>query len=188
MDNVSGGLPDPGDTYYQGNVPDSFGKSVAIEGTEVKFADEVTEGAQPKRRRSGRFKVARLVRNASAVNLLPARFVKWEAANYGRRVDGYQFGANAQVAGVVDPDLPATGVAPNDLFWCYFEGQVDVEASAAVAIGDVIGSAAVGANEVDPLAGVSAVSTAAEPYAAGIAASAAAAGARSVVDLKLRFR
>lgn len=128
--NVSGGLPNVGKTYH-GGTPDSIGRSVDLEGTECMFKDDVRVGAQPRQVRSGRFRTARLVRNTSGFALEPKRLVSWEAGYRGLRVAGYVSVTSAEVAGVVDPDLPSTGVADDDLFWLFRKGPVLVKTPVA---------------------------------------------------------
>lgn len=125
-DNVSGGLPNAGKTYH-GGTPASVGRSTELEGTEMKFRDEVRVGNEPRRRRSGRFRLARLVRNDSGVTLLPGRAAAWKTNFRGTRVGGYTAADGDPVAGIVDPDLPAAGVKPSDLFWLFREGPSEVD-------------------------------------------------------------
>ena len=142
VDNVSGGLPNPGKTYH-GGTPTSIGRSVEIEGTEKAFRDEIKVGNEPRRKRSGKFRYARLVRNTSGMALTPGRLVTWESGFRNRRVDGYARTTGVEVAGVVDPDLPVSGVADDDLFWCFFKGPCDVKtalAANAYAEGEVVGA------------------------------------------------
>jgi hypothetical protein len=134
--NVSGGLPNPGKTYH-GGTPDSIGRSVDLEGTECNFKDEIRVGAQPRQMRSGRFRTARLVRNTSGFALEPKRLVSWAAGFRGLRVAGYARLDGQEVAGVVDPDLPASGVANNDLFWLFRKGPNLVKTPLAGGAGNV---------------------------------------------------
>jgi hypothetical protein len=128
--NVSGGLPNVGKTYH-GGTPESIGRSVDLEGTECKFKDDVRVGAQPRQMRSGRFRTARLVRNTSGFALQPGRLASWATGFRGLRVAGYVSVTSAEVAGVVDPDLPSAGVANNDLFWLFRSGPVLVKTPTA---------------------------------------------------------
>ena len=149
--NASGGLPNVGKTYH-GGTPDSFGRSSGLEGTEMVFKDDVRVGNQPRRSRSGRFRTARLVRNVSGFALQPKRLVSWKAGYRGLRVAGYVAVDNAEVAGVVDPDLPAAGVATDDLFWLFTRGPVVVKTPLAGAAGNVF-------DEGDVLCALTAVTT-----------------------------
>jgi hypothetical protein len=164
-DNVSGGLPNAGKTYH-GGTPSSVGRSVELEGTEIKFRDEVRNGASPRTKRSGEFRYARLVRNTSSITLEPKRTVTWQAGYRHRRVDGYSRLDGVEVAGVVDPDLPATGVKPNDLFWCFFRGPVPVKTPVAgnatnvFSEGDVIGALTAATSGADAAGRVGKVATA----------------------------
>lgn len=135
-DNVSGGLPNPGKTYH-GGTPASIGRSADLEGTEVKFKDEVRVGNEPRRIRSGRFREARLVRNTSGIALTPGRSVVWQAGHRGKRVNGYSSVTSQEVAGYVDPGLPATGVANNDLFWLFRKGPTLIKTPLASGAGNV---------------------------------------------------
>jgi hypothetical protein len=120
--NVAAGLPNLGHTYH-GGTPSSIGRSVDLEGTEAYFKDEVPQtGMAPALKRSGRTKVCRLVRNSSGISLLPKRAVKWESGYRGTRVDGYCAVTAAECAGIVDDQLPAGGVADDDLFWVVRKG------------------------------------------------------------------
>jgi hypothetical protein len=134
--NVSGGLPNVGKTYH-GGTPESIGRSVDLEGTECNFKDDVRVGAQPRQMRSGRFRTARLVRNVSGFALEPKRLASWKAGFRGLRVDGYSRLTNQEVAGVIDPDLPAAGVANNDLFWLFRKGPNLVKTPVAGGAGNV---------------------------------------------------
>ena len=143
-DNVSGGLPNLGKTYH-GGTPSSIGRSLELEGTVVQFRDETKSGYGPKTLNSGQYVSARLVRNSSGFALAPGRLVTWESGYRNRRVDGYAKVTSVECAGVVDPLIPATGVADDDLFWVIFKGPCLVKtapnASAAAnefSIGDVV--------------------------------------------------
>lgn len=139
-DNVSGGLPNLGRTYH-GGTPSSIGRSVELEGTEVNFRDDYKSGAEPKRLRSGRVRVCRLVRNTSGISLAPKRAVKWESGFRGLRVNGYCSITSEECAGVVDDQLSASGVADDDLFWVMRKGPglcKTALASAAIAENDIV--------------------------------------------------
>lgn len=122
MDNVAG-LPNRGQTYHGGTPSATIAQSAGIEGHEKAFTDMVagTAGAIDTRR-SDRKVYCRLVRNTAGVNLLPKLAVKYETNYWGKRVDGYTRLTNDDCAGIVDPLLPAAGVADDDLFWLVVKG------------------------------------------------------------------
>lgn len=123
-------LPTLGKTYLTGpnrtadSTPTS---SKAIEGIVKRFKNvnyNSTAGAQVKDTIGGGDVVAILVRNASTISLTPGKLVVWKTTLQGRQVDGYAATDYTQVAGVVDPFLPTTGVATNDYFWLFVKGLV----------------------------------------------------------------
>ena len=136
-DNVSNGLPKRGKTRFSGTPDTITGPSVSIEGTEVNFMDDYKSGNEPRRRRSGRFITARLVRNVSGITLLPGRTVTWKTGYRGTRVDGYSTTTAQEVAGVVDDQLPTSGVANNDLFWLMIKGPALIKTPLAAGAGSV---------------------------------------------------
>lgn len=88
--------------------------------------------------RSNRRKVCIAVRNTSTVALLPKRVVALAAGSL-TAVNGYANTANAEVVGVVDEYLPASGVAVNDVFWVTVDGPTEVSVALSgtdVAVGD----------------------------------------------------
>lgn len=88
--------------------------------------------------RSNRRKVCIAVRNTSTVALLPKRVVALAAGSLSA-VNGYANTANAEVVGVVDEYLPASGVAVNDVFWVTVDGPTEVSVALSgtdVAVGD----------------------------------------------------
>lgn len=88
--------------------------------------------------RSNRRKVCIAVRNNATVALLPKRVVALAAGSL-TAVDGYANTANAEVVGVVDEFLPASGVAVGDVFWVTVEGPTEVSVAlsgTSVAVGD----------------------------------------------------
>ncbi len=130
-------LPLLGHTYLSGpnRTPDSTATtSKAIEGI-VKLFKNVnynsTAGAAVKDTTTGGEVTAILVRNVSTVSLLPGRVAVWKTLSQGKQVDGYSGvdGNYCKVAGVVDPFLPSTGVAVNDLFWLFVKGPTLVKKS-----------------------------------------------------------
>ena len=96
---------------------------IGLEGREAQF-DDVTPAtsAGATTRRSDRVKKCLLVRNVSGIALLPKRLVTYQAAYYGKRVDGYCDIDFEFAAGVVDEYLPAAGVRNGDLFWLTTQG------------------------------------------------------------------
>ena len=120
-DNVGAGLPNRGKTYH-GGTPTSVGRSIELEGTEVKFRDDVKSGSGPTSLRSGRFTTCRLVRNVSGFALAPKRVVSWATGYRGTRVNGYVAVTAGEVAGVVDDRLHAAGAADDDLFYIMVKG------------------------------------------------------------------
>jgi len=91
--------------------------------------------------RSNRRKVCIAVRNTSSVALLPKRVVSFAAGSF-TVTDGYANTANAEVVGVVDEYLPASGVAVNDVFWVTVDGPTEVSVALSgtnVAVGDRLG-------------------------------------------------
>lgn len=134
-DNVTG-LPKRGYTFH-GGTPDSIGKSIQNEGAPVQFVDDVPSGSGVRVKRSNRFVYAILVRNVSGAALLPGRSVTWKAGFRGKRVDGYSRTTNVEVAGIVDDQLPAAGVANNDLFWLIVKGPALLKTPLAAGAGSV---------------------------------------------------
>lgn len=67
-------------------------------------------------------KIVRCVRNNSGIALLPGRIVRYKAGSEGFRVDGYTCTTAERGAGIVDPFLPAAGVADKDLFYITVNG------------------------------------------------------------------
>lgn len=70
----------------------------------------------------------RLVRNTSGGTLLPKMVVDWDSsATYiGTSVSNYHFTSDSEFAGVVDDQLPSTGVADDDIFYLIEEGPATV--------------------------------------------------------------
>ena len=140
-DNVAG-LPNRGKVY---NVTSTTAaQSAKLEGYQKYFQDEDASGAGPSRPRSSRRALMRLVRNSSGIALLPKRAVAWESGQRGKRVDGYTTTTAAEVAGIVDDQLPAAGAADNALFWIHRQGPAlctnDIASGASTVIseGDLV--------------------------------------------------
>jgi len=76
---------------------------------------------------------ARLVRNVSGIALLPGYTVTWRDADgiRNKEVDGYARTTAAEVAGIVDPFLPSSGVRDDDVFWLIVAGPVLAKTSLA---------------------------------------------------------
>jgi hypothetical protein len=68
----------------------------------------------------------RCVRNLSGIYLLPRRMVTLDPTNNYRSSLGYAQAASGELAFPVDEFLPATGVAPNDLFYVVTGGPSEV--------------------------------------------------------------
>ena len=166
MSNVAAGLPNRGHTYH-GGTPTSIGRSVSLEGTEVHFEDDVVVNGGPNTKRSGRTTLMRLVRNASGITLEPKRSVVWKTGFRGTRVDGYVATTAGEVAGVVDDQLGASGVANNDLFWIARKGPALVKNDIASGAGTVIAEGAL----VVALTAVTSQATTAGRVASGSAAT-----------------
>lgn len=157
---------DRGTTFYGlGNIPDlSLGAGgINLEGKE--YVAEVQNrnirlGFQNDT--SGRRLTLRVVRNRSAIALLPKRLVRAALgaanANYvlGTGTDGYVFQASDPILGVVDDQLPPAGVPPGDLFYVVVEGPVQVisptTGSFSIASGAIL-AAATGTSAVSADAG-----------------------------------
>lgn len=130
------GLPKRGYTYH-GGTPEAFSKSIGIEGHQMKFQDDYSSGTGVRVKRSDEYTHAVLVRNVSGIALTPGRTVSWKSGFRGRRVDGYTTTTAAEVAGVVDDQLPAAGVANNDLFWLLIKGPALLKTPLAGGAGNV---------------------------------------------------
>lgn len=125
MPNVAAPTFIRGQTYYgaSGTIPTTPGTSVQYEGFEKAFKDDTAvSGTGAKGVRSAREIYCRCVRNASGINLLPKRLVAYKSGYWGQRVDGYTSTDFARPAGVVDDQLPASGVRNGDLFWLQYRG------------------------------------------------------------------
>ena len=134
------GMPRRGKTY-SGGTPASIAQSIALEGMQIYFADDLKDGVGVRKTRSSRMTHAVLVRNTAGFNLTPGRSVSWEAGFRGRRVDGYTATTAQEIAGYVDDQLPAAGVANNDLFWLLRKGPALIKTptvGAAFAEGDIL--------------------------------------------------
>lgn len=101
-------------------------------GTEVEFED-FTPGSGAARNTGLKTKYV-LVRNSSGATLLPGRACVWRAGYRGRAVDGMVTTTAGEIAGIVDPFLPSSGVGANHLFLLAIGGpsfvRTDIAASA----------------------------------------------------------
>lgn len=151
-----------GGSWYEGSPIDTNnlgGKN--IEGKE--FLLEVngpnaalTQQTDP----SGRYVRVRVVRNASGVYLKPRRLVKYAdsaADPLCTKIAGYCTAVADRPAGVVDEFLPASGVAPNELFYIVVDGPTQFLQAATTAAnlipGDRLVAAPYGATAGDDLGG-----------------------------------
>lgn len=126
-DNVTTTQVPRGGTFFEGRaVPGTSGSFEVhpLEGTTRLFPDSLpnTTGSSVRILRSGRKVKAVLVRNDSGVTLLPKRAVTWKAGQLGKRVGGYSRLTATMIAGIVDDQLPSSGVRDGDLFWLIVEG------------------------------------------------------------------
>ena len=102
-----------------------------------------------KTRLTGKRIRAILLRNTSGFALLPKRVVQLDkTAGYDlcKNATGYTATHGATLAVIVDPNLPAAGVADDDIFWAIIGGPTTVMTSVAtllavIAVGDPIVSA-----------------------------------------------
>jgi hypothetical protein len=145
------GLPKRGYTYH-GGTPANIDSSKAIEGHPMAFADDYPDGPGVRIKRSDDVVEAILVRNVSGGTLLGGRQVRWKTGQRRRQVDGYTNATAGEVAGVVDDQLPSTGVANNDLFWLIVKGHVLLKTPLAGDAGNVF-------NEGDVLVALTAVTS-----------------------------
>lgn len=138
-------IPFPrGRSAAQGTTIDSGDlQGVHLEGQIVYLPD--TDPSDTKVRRSQTDVVARVVRNASGISLLPKRIVQYQAAYWGKRVDGYIKATTTPVAGVVDDHLPSTGVQNNDLFYLIVGGPCLVKTTNTTIVASTQGNPWIGA-------------------------------------------
>lgn len=124
-----------GETYYGGQTIDTANLPTHLEGKLWVFEDidlaSTATGA--KSHRSGRKVECMVVRNVSAITLLPKRIVRFQATAgtpVVGRVDGYTRLTAADAAGVVDDFLSITvGVPVNDFFWLVRKGPALINLS-----------------------------------------------------------
>lgn len=113
-------LPIRGKTYFGGS-PAAATDGAGVLGVMMDF-DDNTPGSGVRTPRSQRRTTCILVRNASGAAMLPKRVARWKSGQKFKEVDGYTTTTAAEAAGVVDENLPAAGVASNDLFWLAVSG------------------------------------------------------------------
>ena len=84
------------------------------------------------------------VKNRSGGALLPRAIVKWHTSYPGTGIVD-ETTTNDVAAGVVDPYLPAAGVANNDHFWLIRKGPAKIDSDgAAITTGDLVQTAVTG--------------------------------------------
>ncbi len=112
-------IPFPiGTTYWNGDTTqisttDPGGEGLL--GTKYRLRDTT--------RANGRVITLMIVRNTSGGALLPKRAVQHDDSKpYGTAVNAYARSYALPVAGVVDDQLPAAGVASNDIFYVVVDG------------------------------------------------------------------
>lgn len=143
-----------GKTFYDGNTIDTadYG-GIHIEGSVRQFKDyDIVADSTFLKLRSARMVTCILVRNVSGIALLPGRLVRWQAAQRGKRVDGYTTTTAAEAAGVVDEWLPTAGVPNGDLFWLTVDGPTLVRT-------DLTGDTDTNFSEGDILVAITAVTS-----------------------------
>lgn len=112
-------------------------------------ANKFTGGpSRAKGRVTGKPIVAVLLRNEAGFSLLPKRFGRLRAAagySLAESVDGYSAGtADPRIVGI-DSNLPAAGVADDDIFWGILEGPftcltpiTDTDFGSDIVVGDLL--------------------------------------------------
>lgn len=155
---------DRGTTFYGlGNTPNlTLGPGgINIEGREY-LAEVQNRPLGSKSDTSGRFVTLRVVRNRSAINLLPGRLVRAAVGTpsstytYYTGTDGYVWQATDPILGIVDEQLPAAGVKPGDLFYVVTDGPTNMitptTGSFSISAGTIL-AAATGTSAVSADAG-----------------------------------
>ena len=123
---------DLGKTYYEGQtISSSNYGGVTLEGSKCQFQNHQVLAAGTTLRLTliDAPMLVKVVRNVSGINLLPGRMVVYKTGTNQKRVDGYTSTTGQEVAGIVDPFLPAAGVPDGDLFYIVLEGVVPVRRS-----------------------------------------------------------
>jgi hypothetical protein len=135
-----------GATFYgDGDIPTSYGQSVGLEGRTHVSPD--VNPSNPTVRRSQNDVYSILVRNATGTTLYAGQVVVWADGYRGKRVGRLAYVSAEEVAGVVDDQLPATGVRDGDIFHLIVKGPCltrlsTTAAEAVVAEGNVVYAAA----------------------------------------------
>lgn len=136
---MSCGIPyDLGQTAIAGELTHLLGRKVSFDDVS-RTASGVAGPA------TGIQRKAIWVKNNSGGALLPGEIAAWDTSYVGTYV-GAKCGAAAVGAGVVDPNLPAAGVADGYHFWLIYEGPVNVlhAGNDAIGAGDLLVTAASG--------------------------------------------
>ena len=130
-----------GKTFYDGGTIDTNdlkgGHLLGMRCEHLNLSD--VSGVQPKLSEAPLISV--LVRNNAGIALEPKRLVVWETRF--KSVDGYSSTTAVEVAGVVDPFLPSTGVPNGDIFHLLVDGPVLIKSQlstlgANVSAGDLL--------------------------------------------------
>lgn len=119
-----------GIAYAPDASPGGFGQSVLLEGC-VKTWHHTALAASSnaggiRSRLTGRERRTIYVRNTSGGVLLPGQVVSWQSGFRGRRVSVKAAAASYDVAGIVDPYWPESGVPADDLFYLFINGPTCV--------------------------------------------------------------
>ncbi len=137
-----------GQTYFQGNTPDTtvgnhlLGKVWVFE--DINLAASGTGGTM-KPRRTGVYRYMMAVRNTSGGLLVPKRVAKMYVAGslyeFTQEVSGYATTVG-ELCFPIDEFLPSSGVADDDIFWVCVQGPAKVTSGAGgdttVAIGEYV--------------------------------------------------
>lgn len=149
-----------GKTFYGGRTIDTANyEGIQLEGQVVVFASmQAPDGSPVQPQYDGSDVRAVIVRNTSGITLLPKRLVSF-ASNSSKRVDGYTATTAGQVAGVVDPLLPSTGVVNGDLFYVIVQDDnclvkyTATPANAVASVGDILYAETAASSVVSTTAG-----------------------------------
>lgn len=133
-----------GKTFYGGRTIDTSNyDGVQLEGAEYARTNVLNASATGPN--SGAFDDVMVVRNVSGINLLPGRLVEFQAGQPGRVIGYTSIAGGRNVAGVVDPSLPAAGVPNGDLFYvirksrgCLIKTSIAGNATNLITAGDVL--------------------------------------------------
>lgn len=124
---------DLGKTYYEGRTIDTTSSyanvgGITLEGSKSQFQNHQVLAAGTSLRLTlvDAPMLVKVVRNVSGIALLPGRMVVYKTGTNQKRVDGYTSTTAQSCAGIVDPFLPAAGVADGDLFFIVLEGVIPV--------------------------------------------------------------